>query len=991
MPPNIIQEFIKALNEEIEAIKKGGGGSIVKVFNGRFLREISGIYVYLFNLENFLAILDESPAEIEIRGKRYPAHVLLTQGLEVEIGIEHNFGQFIPEAKLQTNLWYLLELLKKKYEECQSGSLKPNFSLSEVIFTGDGGVSHSSKTQINYSPSAQPPNPSQQKAIESSFFSPLSIIWGPPGTGKTKTIAKAVEAHLNAGRRVLLVSHANNAVDEALENVASHLKDTSFYQDGKLIRLGKPQENHLKKLEKDYPLVLLDKIAEKLGQTLTIEKASLDKEKARLEDFLARYETAFQAIKTHRILSIELKALQSAILGFVKRLEDINKEISQLEEKQIRNRENLIEAQSAGTLKRLFKGLNPQKIQRGIDLNSMTIDSKRRQAKEIETKKYETERPKEIKQLEADKAKSEADVILGHFGVSANGLEDKKKESDRRKDIIAARIAEINNQLAEIQKNVLSEAKLVATTLTKTFSAKQFPDAPFDVLVLDEASMAPLPHLYWASGRCRQFATIVGDFLQLPPICISDKPMAKKWLGRSIFAVLGINGVVEACRDKRVKLLDTQYRMAPEISAIPKRFFYQNKLEDHSSTTEKGKLDDGISTSPLVLIETGAMNPWCSRLSSGGRFNLYNALVSATLSRRIVEKNKITKIAIITPYVAQARLINKIAKDWNILQLVHVSNVHKFQGGEESIIIFDSCEGTGLKVAPMLAETMPDSDARKLLNVAFTRAQNRLYFIGHTKHLLSDVHKDAVLRGIIQHLYEKAEIIDSEKLVDNYFTADFEKWAEEILSTPKHTQRPISGDLFTERNFWAQFFQDLKVVKDRLIILSPFLAVRRSSVLMNYFQSMRDRGIDIRIFTRPKNQQTGKMVEQADIVIEQLRRIGCKVIEKRSMHQKVAILDNTVLWEGSLNILSHQESGEQMRRFEGTATVEEIIRDLELEEEKAAGTQTEEKCPGSSRLPNCDGYLIVRTKYNRKFLGCSNYPKCDYTRAIDGPTRRKRR
>lgn len=205
MPTNIIQEFIIALNEEIEAIKKGGGGSIVKVFNGRFLREISGSYIYLFNLENFLAVLDESPAEIEIRGKRYPAHVLLTQGLEVEIGIEHNFGQFIPEAKLQTNLWYLLELLKKKYEECQSGSLKPNFSLSEVIFTGDGPVSHSSKTQINYSLSAQPPNPSQQKAIESSFCSPLSIIWGPPGTGKTKTIAKAVEAHLNAGRRVLLV------------------------------------------------------------------------------------------------------------------------------------------------------------------------------------------------------------------------------------------------------------------------------------------------------------------------------------------------------------------------------------------------------------------------------------------------------------------------------------------------------------------------------------------------------------------------------------------------------------------------------------------------------------------------------------------------------------------------------------------------------------------------------------------------------------------
>src|SRR4030042_3008079 len=105
MISNTIKEFIIALDEEINAIKRGKGGSIVKVFNGRFLREVSGLFVYIFNLENFLAVLDDSPAEIEIRGKRYPAQVLLTQGLEVEIGIEHNFGQVIPEAKLQTNLW----------------------------------------------------------------------------------------------------------------------------------------------------------------------------------------------------------------------------------------------------------------------------------------------------------------------------------------------------------------------------------------------------------------------------------------------------------------------------------------------------------------------------------------------------------------------------------------------------------------------------------------------------------------------------------------------------------------------------------------------------------------------------------------------------------------------------------------------------------------------------------------------------------------------
>ena len=121
----------------------------------------------------------------------------------------------------------------------------------------------------------------------------------------------------------------------------------------------------------------------------------------------------------------------------------------------------------------------------------------------------------------------------------------------------------------EIQKRILSEARLIATTLTKTFVAKQFPDTPFDVLILDEASMAPLPHLYWAVSRCRGYISIVGDFLQLPPICISQEGMAKKWLGRSIYSVLGINEVKEAGKDQRVTLLDTQYRMAPAISTIP--------------------------------------------------------------------------------------------------------------------------------------------------------------------------------------------------------------------------------------------------------------------------------------------------------------------------------------------------------------------------------------------------------------------------------------
>ncbi|HHT9114168.1 MAG TPA: AAA domain-containing protein, partial [Candidatus Wunengus sp. YC65] len=568
-----------------------------------------------------------------------------------------------------------------------------------------------------------------------------------------------------------------------------------------------------------------------------------------------------------------------------------------------------------------------------------------------------------------------------------------------RKDIVLARIAEINTQLDELQKKILSEAKLVATTLTKTFVAKQFPDKPFDVLILDEASMSPLPHLYWAISRCCEFVTIVGDFLQLPPICIAKETMAHKWLGRSILEVLGINSVKEALSDHRINLLKKQYRMAHEISTIPNRFFYENKLEDDLSTFNR-RLDDGVSDSPLVLIETATMNPWCSRLSTGGRFNLYNALVCATLARKIIANierirkdcnNPNAKVGIITPYKDQARLINKIIMDWKLSDLIRVSTVHRFQGGEEPIIIFDSCEGPGVRVAPMLDDTKHDSDARLVLNVAITRTKNRFYFVGHTKHLLSDLHRDSVLARIIHYFYEEAEVLDSGTLVDKYFTTDFEKWADALISTTSATREPFSGDLHTEKNFWQTFYQDLKIVKERLIILSPFVTVQRSGRLIDYFRAMIERGIEIRIYTRPKKQQTGEMANQADIVIEQLRGIGARVIERRSMHQKVAILDKAIAWEGSLNILSHRDTGEQMRRLEGQSAIEDIIKNLELDEDMPVGNQTEEKCPGSELPPTCNGsgYLVVRINKKSKqiFLGCSTYPRCKYTKHITGSSR----
>ena len=82
--------------------------------------------------------------------------------------------------------------------------------------------------------------------------------------------------------------------------------------------------------------------------------------------------------------------------------------------------------------------------------------------------------------------------------------------------------------------------------------------------------------------------------------------------------------------------------------------------------------------------------------------------------------------------------------------------------------------------------------------------------------------------------------------VDNYFTSDFDKWSSALLAAPV-VQPPLSGRLYTEKNFWAQFLNDIKTVNKRLIILSPFLSTRRSGIFMNYLESMVRLGMDVRV------------------------------------------------------------------------------------------------------------------------------------------------
>ncbi|MFJ4947579.1 AAA domain-containing protein [Streptomyces sp. NPDC088760] len=65
----------------------------------------------------------------------------------------------------------------------------------------------------------------------------MPTVWGPPGTGKTTVLKRAIHNLLTRANRVLLVSATNIAVDNALLGVVKENR----HQPGAIVRVGPAQ------------------------------------------------------------------------------------------------------------------------------------------------------------------------------------------------------------------------------------------------------------------------------------------------------------------------------------------------------------------------------------------------------------------------------------------------------------------------------------------------------------------------------------------------------------------------------------------------------------------------------------------------------------------------------------------------------------------------------------------------------------------------------
>lgn len=160
-------------------------------------------------------------------------------------------------------------------------------------------------------------NPGQVDAVQKALAAPdLCLIQGPPGTGKTTVIAELCLRMAHQGKRVLVASQTNLAVDNAL----SRLADKPGLR---RLRLGDPE-----RVDDDFRDFLADNVVASWFATIAEHSHERMEKTTRLEEELSRAQALLERLRSAKERHAQA---QETLLPLRKRLQTLTGERASLE------------------------------------------------------------------------------------------------------------------------------------------------------------------------------------------------------------------------------------------------------------------------------------------------------------------------------------------------------------------------------------------------------------------------------------------------------------------------------------------------------------------------------------------------------------------------------------------------------------------------------------------------------------------------------------
>ncbi len=626
-----------------------------------------------------------------------------------------------------------------------------------------------------------PLNDEQRQAIKSAFANTITIVTGPPGTGKSQVILNVIVNALQHNETVLFGSKNNKAVDvvfERLSRLQSHpvmLKygnqDIDFAEEllqaveyaaaqksDDIEREVRDYEEQLERVRKEGQqsketlariLVRRNRI-EEIENALELLKAELP---YHISDHLEPYgEVRVGATIAQWIDRTKRLMEEAENPNFISRLlalfgHPIEKRLAQSAQPLLADlpvycrklpiasvsdvREVLVVADTLQKWVELQCQLLNFVSQNWSEPRPETlrarIENSQERAIEVSVKLVDALMARRLSRLTPGERRAIADYVQ-HLRALRNRFTGSQLHQQIR-----------NASKKAFVDGVARACPAIAVTNLSVRQAVPLRREAVDIVVIDEASQcdiaSALPMLYRGKR-----ALVIGDPNQLPHIANLHSSEDARLLERNEMTVDDLrfsyiaNSLFDLSRTtigggSRFISLVEHYRSKGEIIGFSNKEFYQGRLTVH---TDYQKLLTSNSTYPVKWhnVEGDTIRP-----RSGSAYNDSEARKVVAVLQRITEmtgvQGRYPSLGVVTPFRAQANQIRSLVENMvraeylNRLEFV-VDTAHGYQGDEKDIMIF----------SPVVSRNAPDASLQflkntsNLFNVAVTRARSELHIVG---------------------------------------------------------------------------------------------------------------------------------------------------------------------------------------------------------------------------------------------------------------------
>ena len=615
-------------------------------------------------------------------------------------------------------------------------------------------------------------NASQTTAVKTALTNQISIIEGPPGTGKTQTILNIIANLIIRGKTVQIVSNNNSATENVYEKLC---KQNYGFLVAQLGRKGN-KEKFIKTQSGKLPNL----------QDWEMNNELKAETNSKINNISQQLDSAFKNQNKSAKLKQELSDLKTEQTYFNKQCENTN--IPIIKCKPYIKSFLLLKLwkcfEKNSFLLRLFNSIFfifcfGIKNKNCLNFNTSTIIS-------IIKRNYyilkSSELNKEISKTQNNLNKINSKKLLDEYvNLSSKIFKDflfqkYGKNTIRRK---------FNED--DLWKNPNDFVKEYPVVLSTTYSARNNLGSKrnrfvFDYIIMDEASQVDVV-TGTISLSIAKNAIIVGDKKQLPNVIKKgDEHKAD-----DIFSNFNINKNFDFSKNS---FLSSVSKIIPNVTSTPLKEHYRCHPKIIEFCNKK------FYNSELIIMtkdsgEKDTLKVYKTVMGNHARgFVCQRQIDEITQNILPNLQEKKSDIGIIAPYNEQANEIYKNVKNDEIL----ISTIHKFQGREKGTMIMSTVED----------EISPFVDDKNLLNVAVSRAINHFYIIVNP----NKINEHTNIGDLVNYIeYNNFEIIESD--IYSIFDYLYKQYENEKLKILKNSKKV---SIYDSENL--MYYQLTKILKE---------------------------------------------------------------------------------------------------------------------------------------------------------------------------------